>query len=191
MPRNAPTLHAEKIVDTLRSAIEVQPSDPIDLVAQPQFWNRCRKVIPGKVSDGPEKSRIFVDGFAGACRWNSLQVYTQAAEDGLSIWYGYALYGGTWYLHAWCMLSDRIVESTTPFQLYFGAALTAQECDFFMEHYGKLPSDSPKRACVITIKDGSRKHVTENVISLAQTIGQERDWRTGAVLQGLGRQISS
>lgn len=179
--------HSDEIATKLRSFVEVRPFDAGSLVARPEFWSRCRLMKPKKRPDTPRDNRIYVDGFAGACHWNSLQVHKNSTESGLGLWSGFALHGGTWYAHSWCMIEEQIVESTAPFQLYFGARLTPDEVEHFQNEYGTLSLDSPKRKCVITTRGGCRQHVWEDLNALSRTIGRQRDWETGEVLDGLRR----
>jgi hypothetical protein len=188
-PAAATSLLAERIAQTLRTLIEVRPSEPDPVVARPGFWERCQPIALGRGGLGAFlRQRIFVDGFRGACQWNSLKVYRDALEPGLSLWCGYALYGGAWYHHAWCMLDQRIVETTVPFQIYHGAALSTEEVELFAAQYADLPLDSRKREMVATCKGGVRADVWgEDVKAFAETIGRERDWQTGQLKNGLGR----
>ena len=178
----------EEIATTLRALVEISPFEPDGIVARPGFWDRCQTIVPGRESDDPSKRRIFVDGFRGACRWNALKVYREAIEPGLSLWCGYALYGRTWYDHSWCMLGPRIVETTVPFRIYYGAALLPDELEYFMVRYGKLDQNSRKREMVATCRDGHRAEVWgDDVKAFTETIGRERDWKTGVLKEGLGR----
>lgn len=186
-PEADTALLAEKIAATLRALIQVSPLEPDSLVARPGFWERCQTIVPSHESDA-SKRRIFVDGFRGACQWNSLKVYREALEPGLTLWCGYAFYGGAWYHHAWCMLRQRIVETTIPWCLYYGAALLPDELEYFTTRYGELDPTSRKRKAVATCKDGLRTDVWgDDCKAFSETIGRERDWKTGEIKDGLGR----
>jgi hypothetical protein len=177
---------AERITATLRAFIEVRPFEPDSLVARPGFWARCQLI--GPPNSGTLRSRIFVDGFRGACQWNSLKVYQDALEPGLSLWCGFALYGAVWNNHAWCMLGPRIIETTVCWNAYYGAALLPDELEYFAARYGELAADSLKRRVVATCKYCGRLDVwDDNAKAFAETIGRERDWKTGELKEGLGR----
>jgi hypothetical protein len=187
-PEADTALLVERIAATLRALVEVHPLEPDSLVARPGFWERCQTVVPGHESGDPSKRRVFVDGFRGAPQWNSLKVYRDALEPGLSLWCGYALYGGAWYHHAWCMLGQRIVETTVGWPLYYGAALLPDELEYFAARYGELDPNSRKRQTVETCKDGLRTYVWgDELRAFSETIGRERDWKTGEIKEGLGR----
>lgn len=181
----ASKVNPDEVAKALRSVIEVRQPDAQSLLTNPAFWDRCRLLPPDALTQ--VRGRIFVDGFAGCCHWNSWKVYTQAIENGLSLWLGYAFYDGVWTSHCWCMLQGRIVETTWAFRIYFGAELSDGECDSVAQKYGKDDPLQKGFANVYTIRGGHRMVVPYDAESFANSIGRERDWKTLAVKEGLGR----
>lgn len=176
---------AREIERTLQSFIFVTRLSPSFPVSKPGFWQRCRLLTPNWRHLAP--SQIFVDGFVACCKWNSWKVFSEARESGLSIWSGYG-YSGQWAAHTWCMLGERFVESGAPFRIYFGAQLNQGEIDElgieatdFMESIGK------KVKSIWTVVDGQRDIVRYDEAAHEHSIGRERDPRTGAIKEGLGR----
>jgi hypothetical protein len=183
--QTAETTLAQEIAATLRGIVHVPRQNPGSLVARREFWQRCRLLNPDWRSCSPR--RIFVDGFHGACHWNAWKVYTDALEPGLSLWMGYALHGGSWTEHSWCMLGDRIVETTWPFRIYFGAELTPEERGVFGGRYGKFDLAARVNVRVMTFVDGFREDILYDANTHADGIGRERDVDTGEIKPGLGR----
>lgn len=176
---------AGEIADTLRSIIYVPRTHEGSFVARPDFWRRCRLVNPDWRKYRPQ--RTFVDGYESACRWNSWRVYSDSLENGLSLWMGFAFGWGYWCEHAWCMLGDRIIETTYPFYIYFGAALTPEECAAFGRRYGEHDMTGRDNLRVWTFVDGYREVVAYNRDAHGASIGRERDPQTGKIREGLGR----
>lgn len=177
---------ARDIEKALRSLTEIPRLNPNGFIARPGFFERCRPLKPGWDERAPN-ARIYVDGFYGACRWNSWKVYTNALEDGLTLWLGFASWDARWTEHCWCMLGDRIVESTSSFHTYFGAQLNPDECKEFGNKFGT--SDLMSRATleVCTMQNGRRKVVPYDKTIYKESIGRERNPDTGAIKKGLGR----
>src|SRR5262245_42545437 len=106
---------AEEIARTLRSLIRVPRVYRGSQISNEHFWPRCRRV---DIDYG--RKIIFVDGYVGCCHSNSWKVFSDALESGLGLWLGYSLSGDRWVEHAWCMLGDRVVESTFARDIYYG-----------------------------------------------------------------------
>jgi hypothetical protein len=176
---------SEEIAVTLRNIVHVPRLTRHALPARPGFWQRCKLVTP--YWREREIPRVFVDGFATACYWNSWKVYTDAIEAGLTVWAGYALSQAHWYGHAWCMLGERIVETTSPYYAYYGAQLNDEELAILDRHQREHDLLALQKLKVVTFIDGRRQYVDYDPAEYAQTIGRERDPITRAVRPGLGR----
>jgi hypothetical protein len=176
---------APPIVETLQSVIYVQPPRAGSLLERPEFLARCRLMTPNWREQPID--RLFVDGFVGKCYSNSWKVYRDALEDGLRLCAGYAFARGAWWEHAWCLLGDRIVESTHSYLIYFGAELTSDECTLIGRRFGVSYPPTPDRVRVYTILDGLRRAVPYDPQLHAAGIGRERDTATGDIVEGLGR----
>lgn len=181
----------EMIATTLRGIIHVPRLKPGSILARPDFWVRSKLVTPNWRTQYP--NRIFVDGFFRACHWNSWRVFSSQLERGLSLWHGYACYGGSWTEHSWCMLEGCIVETTSAdFRIYFGAELKPDELKMFAERWADLDftaleSSLQERLKVCTMVDGYRACVPYESAEYAHSIGRERDWKTREIKEGLGR----
>jgi hypothetical protein len=176
---------AECVARTLRGVIEVRQPKNHFIINRPEFWDHCHLVAPDCWQNPPPQ--IFVDGFAGCCHWNSWKVYSDAIEPDVSLWMGYALYGASWVRHAWCMYNGRIIETTVPYRVYFGAQLTADECEQYCRKYEAYAFGEFEKCDVLTFVDGRRKVVHYDPEKFSQTIGRERDQNTSQVKVGLGR----
>lgn len=153
--------------------------------SEPGFWPRCRLLTPNWRHARPPQ--IFVDGYFACCKWNSWRVYTEGREPGLSLWSGYG-YAGYWTPHTWCMLGDRFVESGGPFRIYYGAELNETEIDELGNESADLIETSGKKLKLVwTVVDGEREMVRYDRSTHEQSIGRERDLKTGAIKEGLGR----
>jgi hypothetical protein len=129
-----------------------------------------------------------VDGFVGCCKWNSLKVFTEKRETGLTLWSGYG-YAGFWAKHFWCMLGERFVETGAPFRIYYGAQLDETEIEELVkeaEDFADIARQK-KKLPVWTIVNGERDSVRYDDDKYGQSIGRERDPKTGTVKEGLGR----
>lgn len=174
---------AEEIASTLRRLIKVPRVYRGSQIAETGFWSRCRRID----TDYGRKI-ILVDGFVGCCRSNSWTVFRAALEPGLTLWQGYALSQGQWVEHAWCMLGDRIVESTFAREFYYGAELTPGEREEFGRRLSKHRPSARGLLRVATFVDGERTYVDHDAAAAYHaTIGRERDPATGRIKQGLGR----
>jgi len=178
-----------QIAATLRGMIRIPPLYRGSIFGNPEFWNRCRRI---EVKDW--RKIILVDGYAGCCHSNSLKVYTDALEDGISLWLGYACAWNVWEHHCWCILGDRLIETTYVHAIYFGAELTPDE----REQFGlKLREKKGSRDSlrVVTTINGDRVTLPcapnwdygSVHAKYESTIGRERDPQTGEVKPGLGR----
>jgi len=176
---------SDEIDRTLRSLIHVPRLNRGGFISRPGFWDRCCLVTPNWRDQF--NHWIFVDGFENASKWNAWKVFTDSLEDGLSLWLGYALFRGSWKEHAWCMLGDRIVESTLPFRIYYGAELTGNERELFGKEYGGFDLVSRTNTKVFTIADCFRELVPFDPKLHGASIGRERDFKTGMIKDGLGR----
>jgi hypothetical protein len=174
-----------EIANTLRAIVYVPPLPAGILMANEEFWNRCQLITPNWRHQRPDA--IFVDGFVGGCKWNSNKVFTDALKPGLRIFQGYAFGLGSWAEHCWCMLGNRIVESTGDYDVYYGAELNAQERQWFQEGaaaYNPLAVENPE---IWTLDiGGSRIHVPYKAERDAASIGRERHWRDRKLKEGLG-----
>ena len=179
---------AREIERTLQGLIWVPRLNRRSLVASREFWNRCKLLTPHWHYQEPP--RIYVDGFVALCKWNSWKVYTDALEAGLSLWAGYAG-SGRWTEHAWCMYQGQIVESTWGFRTYYGAELNAAEREIFRQQYGTMDLEKAKKLWIWTMVDGRRDMIRYDEALHANTIGRERDPKTGAIKEGLGRSSKS
>lgn len=177
---------AQEIVTTLRDMIGVSLPQPESLLSRKKFWSRCQLVTPNWTNFAIT-SRIYVDGFVGACCWNSWKVYNSGIEEGLSLWLGFAHRWGRWTEHAWCMLDQRIVETTAPYLAYYGAELDEQEREYFSKYISVSNPALQKIVRVATMIEGHRTHVTYDPAIYADTIGRERDPVTREIKEGLGR----
>lgn len=172
--------------ETLQSLIEVQEPAADSVIASTEFQARCQLVTPNW--NHQKLKRVFVDGFVGKCYSNSWKVYTDALEQSLTLWAGYALARGKWWEHAWCMIEDQIVESTYHFDTYFGCQLTKTECDIVGHRYGvTIPPVTASNVRVYTSENGIRRAVPYRAEVHAAGIGREKDPVTGAIRDGLGR----
>jgi hypothetical protein len=65
------------------------------------------------------------------CHTNSASAW-EAAPDRFRIQTGFGLCGGIWRRHTWLLdLEGRVVETTVPQELYFGAVLDAEQSRSF------------------------------------------------------------
>ena len=168
---------------TLRSMIRVPRVYRGSQIANKNFWPRCRRM-----DTAYGRKIIFVDGFVGCCHSNSWKVFSDALEPGLSLWLGYSLSGDRWVEHAWCMLGDRIVESTFARDIYFGAELTPEECEEFGRRQSRHKASARTSLSVATFINGERTFVEcYAAAGYHDTIGREREPATGQVKEGLGR----
>lgn len=175
---------AADIASTLRSLIPVPTPDPNGLFVRHNIWQRCQRIAP----DAQERwlDPIYVDGIAGECRWNSWQVFDMQLEQGLTLWMGYAFFADRWVEHSWCMLDGRIVESTAPFRIYYGAQLVAKEIDVVSKERNQCDFTERDGMRVWTTTDRGREDVPFKSDPYAATIGRERD-KQGRLVDGLGR----
>ena len=176
--------HADEIAATLRNLIPVRPPMPNSLLWSTAFWRRCRRI-----DDGTGLNIIHVDGFAGLCFYNCWKVYSDAIEHGLSLWHGYASHWNRWSEHAWCMLGNRIIETTMTRAVYYGAELDPDERAVFADRYGvlKIRDKHWEKLQVATYIDGERTYAKYDPRVYGQTIGRERDPITGQIKEGIGR----
>jgi hypothetical protein len=179
------TALAQEIERTLQSLTFVTRLSVHFPVSKPGFWQRCRLLTPNWRHVRPPQ--IFVDGFVACCKWNSWKLFSEAREPGLSIWSGYG-YAGYWAAHTWCMLGERFVESGGPFRIYYGAELDQAEIEELGRESADFVETGGKRVKSIwSIVDGKREIVRYNEAEHGQSIGRERDPKTGAIRAGLGR----
>ena len=173
---------AEGIAKTLRGMVSVPVLQPDSQLASSSFLARCRRI------DSRIHKLIFVDGFLGFCHANSWKVFSDAIEDGLSLWLGFTCSHARWVEHAWCMLGDRIIETTYPRVIYYGAELNEFERHIFAERHSKqLEKAVQKRFPVVTLVDGRRNDVKYDPLEYEHSIGRERDPVTREIKPGLGR----
>jgi hypothetical protein len=86
------------------------------------------------------------------------------------------------------MLGDRFVESGGPFRIYYGAELNETEIDELGNESADLIETSGKKLKLVwTVVDGEREMVRYDRSTHEQSIGRERDLKTGAIKEGLGR----
>ncbi len=174
---------AREIARTLQALTFVSRLSVHFPVSKRGFWERCR-LLTTFLS---QPTRIYVDGFVAACKWNSWQVFAEARETGLSLWSGYA-YLGHWTAHTWCMLGERFVETGGPFRIYYGAELNASEIEELGKEFADFPDSAAKKGKLVwTMVNGEREAVRYNEAEHGQSIGRERDPKTGAIRDGLGR----
>lgn len=90
--------------------------------------------VPALVSNG--KLTVMLPGMgrltemrAGRCHQNSAALHI---ADGYAVWTGYALNGGLWRQHSWCMDGQVIVETTNDREAYFGFELTGHRLELFV-----------------------------------------------------------
>ena len=152
-------------------------------LANPEIWPRCRRV---GVNDWSKI--IYVDGFVAMCHANSWKVFSDAIEEGLSLWLGFTCLHSRWVEHAWCMLGDRIVETTYARMIYYGAELNEDErAEFVKRHSQKLAKAAERRCPVLTSVDGRRNEAKYDPLEYGQSIGRERDPVSRKIKEGLGR----
>lgn len=72
--------------------------------------------------------------------------------------------------------------------MYFGAELNADERDLLKRRYESWDPLQSGYQHVCTIRNGCRTVVPYDPNVFAGTIGREREWKTGYVIEGLGRQ---
>jgi hypothetical protein len=153
-----------------------------------EFWNRCAIINPNWHQEEPDV--IQFDGYLQGCMWNSWKVFDDALEDGITVYQGYALGGGQWSDHCWCMLGDRIIETTGQFTIYFGAALNEQEladfCSLCADHE---PVPATYGHFWTSFYPFGRIHpeIDETDPCFTPSIGRERNSKTHAIKEGLGR----
>ena len=177
---------AREIERTLQSFIFVSRLSTHFPVSKPGFWQRCRLLTPNWRHVQPQQ--IFVDGIVACCKWTSWKVFTEARETGLTIWSGYGFYYGQWASHTWCMLGEKFVESGAPFRIYFGAQLDESETKALGKESAEFMETGGKRVRSIwTVVNGKRDVARYDEASHGHSIGRERDLKTGAVKEGLGR----
>ena len=176
---------ADEIERTLRGLIHVPRVNVGGPVARRKFWSRCHLVTSNWRDENHRY--IFVDGFVGASKWNSWKVFTDAIEDGLTLWMGYALRSGQWHEHAWCMLNNRIVETCWADRIYFGAMLIDDEIEAFGKEYGEHDLLDRSNLHVATFVDGMLESVPYDPKEHRSGIGRERDMMTREIRKGLGR----
>jgi len=182
----SPDSLVREIATALQKIIHVQRLSAGSLIDRREFWQRCRNITPHWRE--PPIDRIFVDGFVGKCKSNSWKVYSDAIEEGLSLWSGYAFHGGTWWEHSWCMLGNRIIETTGYFWIYYGAEHTAEEREIFGKRYRNCyPPPSANNVRIYTFVNGFREAIPYDAEMHAIGFGRERDSVTGEIKEGLGR----
>lgn len=175
-----------ELCQTLQGLIDVQKPASDSLLRRPAFLARCRLVTPDW--NARRMSRIFVDGFVGKCYSNSCQVYRNGSEEDLALWVGYALARGQWWEHAWCMIDDLIIESTHPFDAYYGSDLSTEEREWLLQnHRFAYPTMHSKNVRIYTYEDGVRHAVPYQPDIHSAGIGRERDPISGKLRVGLGR----
>lgn len=55
------------------------------------------------------------------------QIAIEEELQEVEVFFGYALGGGQWSEHCWCMHNNVIIETTGEMTIYYGAALNAEE----------------------------------------------------------------
>ena len=176
-----------KITRNLRDSIEVRVPKAHVVLSDPDFWGRSHLLTPNPIED--LRSRVFVDGFAKCCHWNSWKVYTDAIEPGLTFWAGFAFCGASWTHHEWCMLGNRIIETTVPYNSYYGAEIQKREFEIINQRFANvdLTQYVDPEVGVWTFLDERRQCVPYDPAVYAKTIGRERDPKTSELKEGLGR----
>jgi hypothetical protein len=168
----------EAIVATLRGVIQVQDDGGAKLLmGDPAFWARCYLIRPVDVE------RFFVDGYAVACKWNSWTVAQMYPNLGLRVYQGYALshLDGRWVEHCWLVSGNRLVETTGPFALYYGAELNNEELAEFNHNAAQYdPEQFAQGQMWVTMGPGRfQRSITE-----AFKMGRHRDLH-GVITEGL------
>ena len=176
-----------RLRSTLCDVIEVRVPKSHIVLADPEFWRDCELLTPNPREN--LQSRIFVDGFDGCCHWNSWKVYSDAIEEGLSFWAGFAFGRDAWFHHEWCMLGNRIVETTAPYNLYYGARIRQSEIETINLRFSgvDLTGHVDPKVGVWTFVNERREVVPYDPSIYGKTIGRERDAKTSVLKEGLGR----
>lgn len=169
---------------TLRRIIYVPPLPDGSLLARQGFWDRCALLNPHWREERP--NRVFVNGYVGACKWNSWKVFKDALEPDLRIYLGYAFGRGAWAEHCWCMLGNRIVETTGDMDIYYGAELNEEERAHLAEGCAAYDPLAKTQGLFWSFL-GPLRTVREIKPETAATIAREID-DDGNVVEGLGRQ---
>jgi hypothetical protein len=100
-------------------AVVLPPSDA-DLAA----------IMAGQAWDGRNAKKM--PGVPRECHSNSAALYAKDPET-FKLCTGYAMSeDGVWRQHSWCLMGDRVVETTVSRVLYFGAILTGKVADEFV-----------------------------------------------------------
>jgi hypothetical protein len=167
---------------TLRGMIRVPRIYRGSQIGNATFWPRFKR-LPHPWG----QNTIFVDGFVGCCHSNSCGVFTDALEAGITLWLRYACAWDNWYEHAWCMLGDRIIETTFGHAIYFVAELTTEELAEFAKRHSEHKQELRKNLRVATFVNGERAYVEYDAAIYADSIGRERDPFTRDIQQRLGR----
>src|SRR5262245_17906308 len=106
----------DELAKTLRGMMELPRILLNSQLARPALLARCQRIKLDRWDD-----IIYVDGFLSLCHANSWKVYSDARESGLSLWLGLSCAHARWVEHAWCMLGNRIIETTYARAIYYGA----------------------------------------------------------------------
>jgi len=180
---------AADIAATLRQIIHVPQLEGNVLMARPEFWDRCMLINPNwraEATAPSARTRIYVDGHLGGCKFNAWRVCTSGLEEDIRLYQGYAFAYGSWAEHAWCMVGSRIIETTGEFTIYYGAELTPEEREFMKagcDQYNPLASSDE----FWTVHLGDRVRGKYHEDNGAEGIFRERDPFSREILSGLGR----
>jgi hypothetical protein len=180
---------AAEIATTLRGIIHVPPLEGNILMAHPDFWDRCTLINPNwraEPTAPAAKTRIYVDGHMGGCKFNAWNVFNSGLEEGIRLYQGYAFAYGSWAEHAWCMLGSRIIETTGEFTIYYGAELTSEERAFMKigcDAYEPLAHSDE----FWTVHSGDRVRGKYHEDNGAEAMFRERHPMSRELLDGLGR----
>jgi hypothetical protein len=80
------------------------------------------------------KNRIFMKGEISQCHRNTCRLW-YANKDQVQIATGYALYDEKWIQHSWGIQKNRVVETTLPWEKYYGYVMTDEEAnDFYFDN---------------------------------------------------------
>ncbi len=160
-----------EIAATLRGIIHVPPLEGNVLMARPEFWDRCTLINPNwreEATAPSARTRIYVDGHMGGCKFNAWRIYTSGLEDGIRLYQGYAF------------------ATTGEFTIYYGAELTPEQREFMKagcDQYNPLAVNDE----FWTVSRGDRVRGKYHEDNGAEGMFRERDPSSREIRPGLGR----
>jgi len=68
-----------------------------------------------------------------ACHVNAANLFRKSSKPNFGIGTGYGLNGGLWRQHTWAMDDNKIVETTTSREIYFGVLYFGKDAEVFCD----------------------------------------------------------